>query len=243
VSIETSGSASNLIAVDEDGNVDVAFSMRNSSLDVYHWKDVVSVGISYAGEDFYALLKDGTICEDRESNCRIYNESQKYYMMKDWEHIAAFQCVGNLCIGWKTDGSVVCKGFGSKKLENVIALCDNDCRIIGVTRDGSGCILSNFSEEPSWFTGVTDQELNETISKWNLFSSIDTLEQERELAIKQWADQEQQEANKRRKHQLSEEEKNLRTELSNLKGLFIGKRRREIEVRLQEIETELKELQ
>ena len=35
----------------------------------------------------------------------------------------------------------------------------------------------------------------------------------------------------------------LRTELANLKGLFTGKRRREIEARLAELEAELKKLQ
>lgn len=42
--------------------------------------------------------------------------------------------------------------------------------------------------------------------------------------------------------QLSEECENLKKELSNLKGLFTGKRRKEIEARLAEIETELKGL-
>ena len=42
--------------------------------------------------------------------------------------------------------------------------------------------------------------------------------------------------------QLSEEKENLKKELSNQKGFFTGKRRREIEARLAEIETELKEL-
>ena len=42
--------------------------------------------------------------------------------------------------------------------------------------------------------------------------------------------------------QLSEEQENLKKELSNLKGLFTGKRRKEIEARLAEIETELKGL-
>ena len=41
---------------------------------------------------------------------------------------------------------------------------------------------------------------------------------------------------------LNSEKVSLNTELRNLKGLFTGKRRREIETRLAEIETELKGL-
>ena len=41
---------------------------------------------------------------------------------------------------------------------------------------------------------------------------------------------------------LNIEKSNLQTELSNLKGLFTGKRRRQIEARLTEIELELKKL-
>ena len=46
----------------------------------------------------------------------------------------------------------------------------------------------------------------------------------------------------RRKTALEQEKSALQTELANLKGLFTGKRRKEIETRLAEIETELKGL-
>ena len=41
---------------------------------------------------------------------------------------------------------------------------------------------------------------------------------------------------------LNAEKSNLQTELSNLKGLFTGRRRREIEARLAQIESELSKL-
>ena len=46
----------------------------------------------------------------------------------------------------------------------------------------------------------------------------------------------------RRKAALEQEKSALKTEMANLKGLFTGKRRKEIETRLAEIETELKGL-
>ena len=42
--------------------------------------------------------------------------------------------------------------------------------------------------------------------------------------------------------ELNDEKALLQTELTNLKGLFTGKRRKEIEARLAQIEAELKKL-
>ena len=58
---------------------------------------------------------------------------------------------------------------------------------------------------------------------WKLFNSIDSLEQER-------------------KEMLNSEKDKLQSELANLRGIFTGRRRREIETRLCEIEEELKKL-
>ena len=92
-----------------------------------------------------------------------------------------------------------------------------------------------------------------------LFDSIDTLEQERKEAFER-AEQERKEAaerveqkrreaaeraerkRKERIASLTAEKTSLNTELSNLKGIFSGKRRKEIETRLADIETELKKL-
>ena len=67
------------------------------------------------------------------------------------------------------------------------------------------------------------------VSGWKLFNSLDTLEQERA------------ETKKRRIAQLQQQKTALQTELAGLKGLFTGKRRREIEDKLARIEAEWKE--
>ena len=59
------------------------------------------------------------------------------------------------------------------------------------------------------------------------------------------AEEEKRKAEERRQSRISEltaEKTTLNTELANLKGLFSGKRRKEIETRLSEIDTELKKL-
>ena len=72
---------------------------------------------------------------------------------------------------------------------------------------------------------------------YKLFNSIETLEQEREQAKAKI------EAERREKiASLEAEQAALNEELANLKGLFSGKRRKEIEARLAEIASELKTL-
>ena len=91
------------------------------------------------------------------------------------------------------------------------------------------------------------------VSDWKLFNSLDTLEQEREdarkrteeerIAAEKRAEEEwiaaqiaatkcAEEEKKRRKTALEQEKSALQTELANLKGLFTGKRRKEIETEL-----------
>ena len=82
-----------------------------------------------------------------------------------------------------------------------------------------------------------------------MFNSIDTLEQERAEgpahAKAERIAKEKAEAKRRaqKRAALLAEQNELQTELSQLKGLFSGKRRREIEARLGEILAELQEVE
>ena len=75
------------------------------------------------------------------------------------------------------------------------------------------------------------------VSDWKLFDSLDTLDEERETARKA-----EEERRKARIAALENEKAALEAELANLKGLFSGKRRMEIEIGLAKIERELKEI-
>jgi hypothetical protein len=72
------------------------------------------------------------------------------------------------------------------------------------------------------------------ISGWKLFNSLETLENERKEAPERNRIEEIQ--------KLQVEKSALNTELSNLKGLFTGKRRKEIETRLAVIDAQLEKL-
>jgi hypothetical protein len=79
------------------------------------------------------------------------------------------------------------------------------------------------------------------VSEWHLFNNINTIEQEREE--QRHVEQERLAAERKaRKEKLVSEQDALQAELPTLKGLFAGKRRKEIERRLEEIEKELQGL-
>lgn len=105
--------------------------------------------------------------------------------------------------------------------------------IVGVCRDGR--VLT------------TNKDFD--VAGWRLFNSIDTLEQERAEgpahAKAERIAKEKAEAKRRaqKRAALLAEQNELQTELSQLKGLFSGKRRKEIEARLTELSTALRELE
>ena len=90
---------------------------------------------------------------------------------------------------------------------------------------------------------------DERVSGWRLFNSIDTLEQERveglARAKAERIAKEKAEAERRVQERAAilAEQDGLQAELSQLKGLFSGKRRKEIEARLTELSTALRELE
>ena len=85
------------------------------------------------------------------------------------------------------------------------------------------------------------------VSGWRLFNSFENLEQERIEAKaerqRQGAERQRQEAERQaRITALNAEKQSLQAELPTLKGLFSGGKRRQIEARLAQIETELNSL-
>ena len=73
-------------------------------------------------------------------------------------------------------------------------------------------------------------------------SYINSYEQQKAEIMQRETERRRKEERARRKAQLEQECTRLQTELANLKGFFTGKRRKELEARLAEIETELKKL-
>ena len=75
------------------------------------------------------------------------------------------------------------------------------------------------------------------VGGWKLFDNFETIEAERKAAAERAETERKETISARQKEQAA-----LQTELAGLKGLFAGKRRREIEGRLAQIEAELQKL-
>lgn len=136
-------------------------------------------------------------------------------------------------------------------LGNIVAVACSDRQTVGLCADGT--VIT---------TGDKTKNKCDT-SKWKLFDSIDTLaeeleesrkaakahrlaeqraEDERRLAQQEAARAEKERelaARRARRAELEQERDALKTELASLKGIFAGIRRRDIETRLEQIETGL----
>lgn len=205
---------------------------------VYGWRDIVSIA---AGMNTTVGLKaDGTVVA-------VGNNTAGQCDVGSWTDIVAIAAGRSHTVGLKSDGTVVATKYtGYSKLYNgqcdvdswtqIVAIAAAERDTVGLRADGTvvsaGC--QYFGEKKT--------------AKWKLFGSIDTLEQEREegrLQARRKAEEERRIAEEKRQARiasLNSEKATLSTELAGLKGLFSGRRRREIEGRLAEIETELKSL-
>ena len=158
--------------------------------------------------------------------------------VEGWKNIVSIAANGQVLLGLKADGTVVALSStgilsyeydGMSRWKSIVALSVGDRGAVGVKADGTVDIA--FGNSSSWYK----------VNDWKLFKDIDTLEQERKDAIRLAAEcyaKERAES----KIVLEREKSTLTTELTNLKGIFTGKRRKEIEARLVELETELKNL-
>lgn len=170
------------------------------------------------------LHTDGTVSYPRKKNEKIWYEISK------WTDIVDIAIDHDGIVGLKADGTIC---YSNKDLyrdrekgrdfKNLVAICAG----FGIKSDGT-LIDTSGSRYAHEFP-------------YKLFDNINTLKQEQEgcAARRQKA---QEEIRNEKRKLLNEECALLANELPTLKGLFSGKRRKEIETRLAEIEKELKAL-
>lgn len=230
------------IGVREDGTV-VTTGLHNLS----EWNNIIEVATD--GTDVFGLRSDGTVIATGDKNDNVSH----------WKEVVAVSGAG---CGLLADGSVKLVNYDKnpggdilaiagrftldingkigeitydcgypktvrKMYGTFVAIAATDSLLVGVQKDGAVVAkdLRYVSSDP-----VTATE--------KLFSHVDALQQERMKAA-----EEQQIALSRQKaaeESLKQERIVLQVELSQLKGLFSGKRRKEIEVRIAQIDNELK---
>ena len=208
------------------------------------WTDIVAIA---AGEGHTVGLKaDGTVVAvgvNYNGQCNV----------SGWTDIVAVAAGWNTTVGLKADGTVIAVGYNDDGQCNVsgwtdiVAVATGGWHTVGLKADGTVIAVGLDSFDRC------------DVKSLKLFDNFETIEAERKAAAEkaeaerkvaeeraeaehkaatEKAETERKEKNKA----LSKEQATLQIELSNLHGLFTGKRRREIEARLSEIETELKKL-
>jgi tetratricopeptide (TPR) repeat protein len=214
------------VGLKADGTV-VAVGLNDcGQCDVSDWTDIVEVSV-YDGITV-GLQKDGTVVVTggyKESECDV----------SDWNNIVAVSSGVGHIVGICDDGRVIATGL------NFHGECDvSDWHDIVAISAGLNHTVGLKSNGTMVATGENNDGQCD-VADWKLFNSIDTLEEERKIA----AENEQKESvrleQERQEHirNLIQERESLMNELANIKGIFSGKRRKEINNRLDDIEIEL----
>ena len=236
-------------AVRENGTVAIRKEWEDYFKNIDQLNNIVSVEISDDCDCIYGLQKDGSIIVAQKG------QKNRKLDLPDIVDLVRMEPIDDAAFcGLCKDGSVVAASTiptymffeweNVKEWKKVVWLCFEHNDFVAVRCDGR--VLT------------TNEELD--VSGWRLFGSIDTLEQERKDGLartkaeriahekaeaERISKEKQAEAERwaQKRSELLSEQDSLRAELSQLKGLFSGKRRKEIEARLGEILAELQELE
>lgn len=196
------------IGLKADGTVAVAgWTSSHYKSRVLAWRDIV--GIASGAYHTVGLREDGTVTAVGSND------------IPDWRDIVAVSTGAGHSVGLKADGTVVAVGdnkFGQCEVSDwrdIVAVAAGAQHTVGVRLDGSVVATGNRR------SGQCD------VADWKLFSDLRGLEEKIRTA----------EVRRQELEQLNQERTALKKELANLKGLFSGKRRKELEEQLAELES------
>ena len=184
--------------------------------DVSGWKDIVA--ISAGGNYTVGLKSDGTVVATKYIGNMDYDGRCDVY---DWREIVAISAGQSHTVGLKSDGTVVATKYIGKYYHGA---CD-------------------VSEWKLYQSDADKEAVYSAACKWQESGSTDALK--RAVEIFKSLDSYKDSAERVKACSiplLNAEKTSLQAEISNLKGIFSGRRRKQIEARLAEIEKELKKL-
>ena len=203
-----------------DGSVLAVGNNDSGQCEVNDWSGIVAVAAG--GNHTVGLRSDGSVIavgSNASGQCEV----------NGWSDIIAVAAGSNHTVGLLPDGSVIAVGNNVhgqcimvKAMSDIIAVAAGHSHTVGLRADGT--VIAVGSNE----YGQCD------VDGWKLFNNIDTLAEERQTI--------EEERRQSKSERLTKEHDALLTKLSNLNGMFSGKRRKEIEARLAEIDAELKKL-
>lgn len=230
-----------VVAAINDRDEDKCFGKKEQSkYDVSDWRDIISIAAydnNISGVTILGLRSDGTVVGTNRRE-KVYSE------VTDWKDISVI-AVGksHRVVGLRANGTVI-STFSSEnekisEWQDIAVIALGETIIVGLKADGN--------------VVCTDEKISQEISKWRNIVAIEAYSDsilglkedgtvvavgsnyEGRLNVSGWKLFSTE-------AELNAERSALQTELANLKGIFSGKRRREIEARLAQIEDELKKL-
>lgn len=204
------------VGLKADGTVVATGSNSYGQCNVSSWKEIVA--ISAGSCHTVGLESDGTVVAVGEDPL-LHFQCEGCYV-SGWKDIVAISAGTNLTVGLKSDGTVVTTDskYNVSVWSDIVAISGT----IGLKSDGTMITMA----------GQND------VSDWKLFQNWETIKEEQVDARKQ-----RTELRKAKQRGELEWKKNkLETELSSFRSLFNGKRRKEIENKLSEINDEMEKL-
>jgi hypothetical protein len=221
--VDISARYDHTVGIKKDGTLVATGKNDHGECNVSAWKDIVAISTGLMGT--VGLKSDGTI------NSTIRGTG---FEMSEWENIVAVSACQSKMVGLKADGTVLDtrnSQFDTSVWKNIVAISASDFFTLGLRDDGSvvvACHNDTFGKADlsRWQLGDVFKSREQRVHEFF------AIEQERLAAERQ-----------ARKDELLSEQNALQAELPTLKGLFAGKRRKEIERRLEEIEKELQGLE
>ena len=211
------------VGLRSDGTVVACGYTKDGQCDVSSWTDIVAVA---AGRiHTVGLRSDGTVVA-----CG-YNEYGQCDV-SEWTDVVAVAAGRIHTVGLKSDGTVVACGQNASgqcdvsSWTDIVAVAANRFHTVGLKSDGMVVACGDN------YYGQCN------VSGWKLFDNFD------DVVNRAVAEEEKRKAaaEKRRLDRiaaLEAEKQRIETELPHIKGLFTGKRRKDIESRLVEVEKEL----
>ena len=249
--IYISASAIASVGLKTNGTVVIAGGTDQMRIDASEWKNIVAVS---AGTDHIAGLRaDGTVVATGS------NQSGQC-IVSEWRDIIAISAGTYHTVGVRADGSVIATEYSGYPKENhgqcnvstwrnIIAVSAGRTHTVGLQADGT-MVSTVYIGDQSRNRGQCDIPVS-----WRLFKNVDSLDYE----IKETEERRRLEENlcvektrkqMERKQQLEYEiadsqkrKQSAETELANMKGMFSGKQRKELQEIIENNEKEIMRLQ
>ena len=255
--VSISAGACHTVALKLDGTVVATGHNGVGQCDVRDWRDVIA--IATGTNHTIGLKSDGTVIATGYNDCGQCNVHQ-------WKNIVSIVAGGSHTIALKSNGTVLATGNGSfgecavSGWQDIVMIATGNTHTVGLKLDGTviavGHNVFGQCEVSRWgdiiFIAAGGNEtlgLKEDgsvvitgLSSWRfqsvkLFSGIRPIKPKKTEMLER-----KTEIHNRKQAELKKERISLQKELENLKGLFSGGKRRDLETRLAQIEEELNAL-